>query len=95
MLLTSVLGHGERGAVSRRLATSLTGFPAEILQAKLPAETTEQSHQMLLGLCGALAREALRHPRATPQQALSSHNRPLLHPNLPMGFGANLYSDVR
>lgn len=94
MLLTSTLGHEEREAVSRKLATSLTGFPAEILQAELPAEATEQPHQMLLWLCGGLARKSLGHPELPPASQPSSHYWSLLHPNLPMGFGANLYSDV-
>lgn len=65
-LLTSVLGHGGRETASRRPATSLTGFPAEILQAKFPAETAEQPHQMLLWLCRAPAGEALGHLELPP-----------------------------
>lgn len=52
-LLVSSSGHGGRKAVSITLnnATSLTGFPAESLQVKLPAETAEPPCQMLLWLC--------------------------------------------
>lgn len=67
MLLTSTLSHRRREAVPTRLATTLTGIPAEILLAKLPVETTKQPCQMVLGLCRALAKEALGQPYSKAQ----------------------------
>jgi len=64
----SALGHGGGEVVSRRLATSLTEFPAELLQAKLLAETAEHPCQMLLRLHGAPAREALGHLELAPSK---------------------------
>lgn len=85
VLLMSTLGHtGWREVVPMRLATPLAGIPAEILK-----ETTKQPCQMLLGLHRALGQSDL-----LPQQGPDSGNRPLLHPNLPTGFAASLYSDV-
>lgn len=89
-LLTSTLGRVGKAVVSRRLASNLTGFPAEILQAKLPAEALPDAPVAPR----STGRGSPQASRAAPRQAPSSHNWPLLHPNLLMGFGANPYSDI-
>lgn len=90
-LFTSTLGCEGKEAVSRRLATNLTGFPAEILQAKLPAEASPHAPVATW----TTGRGSPRAPGAAPRQVPSSHSWPLLHPNLLMGFSANPYSDIR
>lgn len=83
VLLRTTLGHGWREAVPMRLASTLAGILAEILRAKLSAETNKQPCQMHLGLCRALAKEAFGQSDQPPQQGPNSDNWPVLHPNLP------------
>lgn len=85
VLLTSTLGHEHREQSQRGWQgfTILAGIPAKVLWVKLPAETTKQPCQMLLGIPRALAKEALGQSNPLPQQDPSSGNRPLLHPSPP------------
>lgn len=67
----------------------LTGLPAGILQAELPAEAASPDAAVPLWSWGSPQASG-----AAPEQALGSRSRPVLYPSLPAGLSTNPWSDV-
>lgn len=78
--LASVPGHGPSSGLEAA-GYQLTGLPAGILQAELPAEAASPDAAVPLWSWGSPQASG-----AAPEQALGSRSRPVLYPSPPAGL---------